>query len=77
MASRCHRERVVFNMNTTTARPLRQRPARTRLEPIWIRADFQPATIPTPAHPTHDFLVPNPRPDLIFDRQTLRMIEVR
>jgi hypothetical protein len=64
-------------MNTTTARPLRHRPTKARLEPIWIRADFQPATMPPAAHATHDFLVPNPRPDLIFDRHTLRMIEVR
>ena len=64
-------------MNTTTARPLRHRPIKARLEPIWLRAEFPPAAMPPAVHATHDFLVPNPRPDLIFDRQTLRMIEVR
>ena len=77
MASRCHRERVVFNMNTTTARQLRHRLAKARLEPSWLRAELPPVTIAPGANATHDFLVPNPRPDLIFDRQTLRMIDVR
>jgi hypothetical protein len=32
------------------------------------------APAPRPA-PAHDFLVPNPRPDLCVDAHTLRMIE--
>jgi hypothetical protein len=66
-------------MNTATARPIRHRPTKARLEPIWNRAEFTPVTSLS-AHAgqaTHDFLVPNPRPDLIFDQRTLRMIEVR
>ncbi len=66
-------------MNTATTRPIRHRPSKARLEPIWNRAEFTPVTsiIAIAAQPTHDFLVPNPRPDLIFDQRTLRMIETR
>ena len=63
-------------MNTATARPIRPRPTKARLDPIWLRAELPAVTITPGANATHDFLVPNPRPDLIFDRQTLRMIEV-
>ena len=63
-------------MNTATARPIRHRPTKARLEPIWLRAELPPVTIAAGANATHDFLVANPRPDLIFDRHTLRMIEV-
>lgn len=42
-----------------------------------IRAELPAVTALPGAIATHDFLVPNPRPDLIFDRRTLRMIEVR
>ena len=63
-------------MNTATARPTRHRPTKAQLDPIWHRAQLPAVTIAPGANATHDFLVPNPRPDLIFDRQTLRMIEV-
>lgn len=65
-------------MNTATAQRIRPRPAKPRLDPIWNRVEFTPVTrIGAHAgHATHDFLVPNPRPDLIFDPCTLRMIEV-
>ena len=64
-------------MNTTATRPIRTRPTKPRLEPIWIRAEPSPVSFTPSLIATHDFLVPNPRPDLIFDRHTLRMIEVR
>lgn len=44
-----------------------------------LRADLAPFA--NPSHTlraiaaTHDFLVPNPRPDLTSDLQTLRMLE--
>ena len=65
-------------MNTTTLRP-QPRPRRTTAEPLRSRAEL-PAIwhLPNPLRPaqaTHDFLVPNPRPDLTTDLRTLRMIE--
>ncbi len=66
-------------MNTTTAPQLRR--ARPRAERLRQRADL-PALPPASrlvvaSSAEHDFLVSNPRPDLTFDPQTLRMIEVR
>jgi hypothetical protein len=75
----CHRERVVFTMNTSIARPTRQRrplgnrdrfPSSTAL-PAFI-APIPPTCV---CYATHDFLVPNPRPDLTMDPQTLRTID--
>jgi len=51
----------------TAAKPLRQ-----RSEPPAVRPLFQ-ALPPTRAD--HDFLVPNPRPDLTMDLHTLQMLE--
>lgn len=42
-----------------------------------IRAELPAVTALRSPNATHDFLVPNPRPDLILDRRTLRMIEVQ
>lgn len=42
-----------------------------------IRAQLPAVTALRGAIATHDFLVPNPRPDLILDHRTLRMIEVQ
>ena len=66
-------------MKTATAQRIRHRTPKFRLEPIWNRAELTPVTNAHPhaGHATHDFLVPNPRPDLTFDPRTLRMIEVR
>ena len=47
--------------------PLRQRAALSVLRGAWPR--------PLPTGTAHDFLLPNPRPDLTLDLQTLRMIE--
>lgn len=66
-------------MNTPTAlahpRLLGHRPAR----PIRLRLDATQAFPALPAlRPTtaaHDFLVPNPRPDLTMELATLRMLE--
>ncbi|MBL9209289.1 MAG: hypothetical protein JNL92_02420 [Opitutaceae bacterium] len=52
---------------STAAKPLRH-----RSEPPAARPLFQ-ALHPTRAD--HDFLVPNPRPDLTMDPHTLRMLE--
>lgn len=73
------RERALDStMNTPTA-PIRIRRA--------TRADLMPLRLPAtaihprrprqpqPAMAAHDFLVPNPRPDLSTDPATLRMIE--
>jgi hypothetical protein len=65
-------------MNTPTAHPLRRRPAATT-DRIRLRADFpaiktRPRLEP-PREPDHDFLVPNPRPDLTDDAHFLRMLE--
>ena len=64
-------------MNTTTIRP--DRPRHIDLEPPRFRAEL-PAVRLSPCHlrpaaAQHDFLVPNPRPDLTIDPRTLRMIE--
>jgi len=65
-------------MNTPTLR-LEPRPRRTSAEPLRSRAELpaiwhRPSPL-RPAHAAHDFLVPNPRPDLTTDLRTLRMIE--
>ena len=50
------------------------RPARPHHRaPLPALAPFRPP--PRPARAAHDFLVPNPRPDLTTDPHTLRMIE--
>lgn len=49
----------------------RKNPARAPREAIRIAP---PPTLLTEA--THDLLVPNPRPDLTFDPNTLRMLSV-
>lgn len=66
-------------MKQTTARKL---PALRLLQAKRLRARADlPALHQRPALPLsspaeNDFLVPNPRPDLTLDPQTLRMIEV-
>ncbi|MES2694648.1 MAG: hypothetical protein V4773_14325 [Verrucomicrobiota bacterium] len=65
-------------MKTATAPTLHQRPL-LRTERLRQRADL-PAIRPAApfaiaSRAEHDFLVPNPRPDLTLDRTTLRMIE--
>lgn len=65
-------------MNTLTLRPQRTRPSHApRFRP---RTPVAAAPSPFPslmlAKAEHDFLVPNPRPDLMLDPQTLRMIDV-
>lgn len=40
-----------------------------------LPAITQPARPLLPSHAAHDFLVPNPRPDLTLGTHTLRMIE--
>ena len=65
-------------MNTTTARP-NPRSRHSDMEPLRFRAELP--TVSMHRHPliplgaTHDFLVPNPRPDLTLDLHFLRMIE--
>lgn len=66
----------------TIARPNRRRPGPTavfRDSSLRSRAELPAVTAPIrPLQPTtarHDFLVPNPRPDLAIDLTTLRMIE--
>lgn len=64
-------------MKTPTAQPahrLWRRPQglRRRTELPALAALAQPAFTSAAAH---DFLVPNPRPDLTFDPNTLRMLE--
>ncbi len=49
-------------------------PDRARLH---TAAPAQTARVPLPSRAAHDFLVPNPRPDLTLDPHLLRMIEVR
>ena len=70
-------------MHAPTLRPTNRRPGLTRRDdqPLLLRAAL-PAlggSWPRPRPATaaaHDFLVPNPRPDLTTDLHTLRMIEV-
>jgi hypothetical protein len=67
-------------MNAPTLRPTPRRLglARPGQEPLRTRAAL-PAlrgTWPRPRPAAHDFLVPNPRPDLTTDLNTLRMLEV-
>lgn len=57
----------VRHAGSTAAKPLRQ-----RAKPAPARPLFQ-ALHPTRAD--HDFLVPNPRPDLTMDLHTLQMLE--
>ena len=62
-------------MNTRTAphRPLRH----TDTEPLRLRAQLPAVRMPRPAAPAppavamHDFLVPNPRPDLVAETRGL------
>ena len=69
-------------MNTPTLRQPQRRLGFPEARPIRMRP--QPTAILMPRPPTllagtpaeHDFLVPNPRPDLSTDPATLRMIEV-
>ena len=69
-------------MQTPTLRPTNRRlglayagtdPLRCRAELPVVRGSWPR---PCPVSAAHDFLVPNPRPDLTTDPQTLRMIEV-
>jgi hypothetical protein len=65
-------------MKTPTLR-LQSRPRHIDTAPLRLRAEL-PALRPAPcalrpAQAAHDFLVPNPRPDLTLDALTLRMIE--
>lgn len=66
-------------MNTPTAHTQISLIARRATRPIRRHADPSPAQAAfhalRPARAGHDFLVPNPRPDLITDANTLRMIE--
>ena len=68
------------NMNTPTIRPKQRRRGFATTEPLRVRAEFTGASarprVILPSAAEHDFLVPNPRPDLTTDLQTLRMIEV-
>jgi hypothetical protein len=64
--------------------PTTDAPQRPRLKPrpFPLRHRAELPALPAAArvftcHAEHDFLVPNPRPDLVLDPQTLRMIEVR
>jgi hypothetical protein len=43
-------------------------------QPAYGRTAWPARRTPAP-HPVHDFLVPNPRPDLVLDPHFLRMIE--
>ncbi len=65
-------------MNTPTAL-LKPRLRRTPAKPLHLRAElpaiWHAASPLRPATAAHDFLVPNPRPDLTTDLRTLRMIE--
>jgi hypothetical protein len=66
-------------MKMPTAHPDPRRFTMTDTKPLRFRAEL-PAVI-APAHPAlpataaHDFLVPNPRPDLVSDVFLLRLIE--
>ncbi len=65
-------------MKTPTIR-LQPRPRHIDTEPLRFRVELPalraaPCAL-LPAQAKHDFLVPNPRPDLTLDPQTLRMIE--
>jgi hypothetical protein len=65
----------------TIAQPARRRPL-PRHQALWIRAQvaaftaapFAPESPPPAAEPVHDFLVPNPRPDLTADFVSLSRI---
>jgi hypothetical protein len=66
-------------MNMPTAQIQRRQPG-YRPERTWrFNAEITPARLhphaSRPALTGHDFLVPNPRPDLITDANTLRMFE--
>lgn len=66
-------------MNTPTALPPRRPPGFRPAHPLRLRAELpaigtRPRVI-VPATAGHDFLVPNPRPDLTMDLNTLRMLE--
>ncbi len=66
-------------MNTPTALAHQRQPGPRPARPIRLRLDATqvfpvlPALRPTTA--AHDFLVPNPRPDLTMELTTLRMLE--
>jgi hypothetical protein len=67
-------------MNPSTARPLHQRRRLAQRGRFLSRAALPPMIAPVPpicpCSASHDFLVPNPRPDLTSDPQTLRMIDL-
>ncbi len=66
-------------MNTPTALALPRLPGHRAARPLRLRLDA-PQAIPVlpalrPTTAAHDFLVPNPRPDLTMELATLRMLE--
>jgi len=64
-------------MNTPTAHTQRRQPAHHPARTQRPRADLPTAgaRLLMPATAGHDFLVPNPRPDLTLDLNLLRMLE--
>jgi hypothetical protein len=66
-------------MKTPNARPNPHDRAPIDAQPLRFRAELPAVTAARPAMRTplavHDFLVANPRPDLIADHHTWRMIE--
>ncbi|MEN9633979.1 MAG: hypothetical protein RL077_2383 [Verrucomicrobiota bacterium] len=69
-----------MKITTTRPAPVTTAPAENapRVHPAARVHDVRGPRRPTPTTPiTHDFLVPNPRPDLVFDAHTLRMIATR
>jgi hypothetical protein len=66
-------------MNTPTAQIQRHQPGLRPERTLRFQADTAPARLQPhasrPALAGHDFLVPNPRPDLTLDPNTLRMLE--
>ncbi len=66
-------------MKTPTLLVLPRPPADRRATPLRLRAQLPALATthppPRPARPAHDFLVPNPRPDLTTDAHLLLMLE--
>lgn len=66
-------------MNMPTAQIQRRQPGYRPDRILRFRTEITPARLQPhasrPAFAGHDFLVPNPRPDLVTDANTLRMIE--
>jgi hypothetical protein len=66
-------------MKTPTALPLPSQLARRANRPLPPRDELSPPSANLhalrPARCGHDFLVPNPRPDLTLDPNMLRMLE--